>query len=72
LYNTLQLLNLALGYFVGDFATQTVDEVNPSKSSGDNGVDGIASTSDLNLSAASNVGKDIALPQFNQSKLNVI
>jgi hypothetical protein len=65
LYNTLKLLNLALSYFVCDFATQAMDEVNASKGSGDNWVDGVANTMDLNLSTASNVGKDITLPKFN-------
>lgn len=54
------------------FASNRVQEIDTSKSSSDNGIDGTTSTLDLNLGVTSNVGEDIAFAQLNQGKLAVV
>lgn len=49
-----------------------MQEIDTSKSSSNDGIDGTTSTLDLNLGVTSNVGEDIAFAQLNQGKLAVV
>jgi hypothetical protein len=49
-----------------------VEEVYTSEGTRRNGIDGITSTFQLNLSVAADVGEDVALAHFNERKLNVV
>ena len=49
-----------------------MEEIDASEGTRGDGVDGMASTFQLDLSVAANVGKDIALAHFNERKLDVV
>lgn len=54
------------------FSSDRVEEIHASEGTSYDRIDQIASTLQLNLSVAANMGKDFALAHFNKRKLNVV
>ena len=72
LHCAFKILNFGLGSLVGKLAHDRVQEVDATKGTCDNGIDGVLGSLETDLSLSTNVRKDISLAKFDQSQFGVV
>lgn len=72
LQSAFKFLDLALSCFVIKFTTDRVEEINTTEGTCDNGKDWMASLTELDFSAATDVGEHITFTHFDQGQFDII